>query len=132
MVGSTALEYFSSTYSQAREKFLGAVGASNAEIASYENPHLGSEGKQIFTDVALLGLESAPSVLVLCSGSVDRQYRNQRPIDPAQAAIARYPSGATRLLALTIRPDGGLQINVKSSGRIGPLPVVRAVCARDR
>ena len=69
MNGSTALEYFSSTYSQAREKFLGAARASNAEIACYENPHLGSEREQLFTDVALLGLESAPSVLVLCSGT---------------------------------------------------------------
>ncbi|MDH3737653.1 MAG: M14 family metallopeptidase [Alphaproteobacteria bacterium] len=63
------MQYFSSTYAQAREKFLSAAQSADAELVAFENPVRGAEGERLFTDVALLGAASAPSVLVLCSGT---------------------------------------------------------------
>ena len=69
MPADTAIQYFSSSYVQARDKFLGAAQSANAELVAFENPAKGVEGECLFTDVALLGSASAPSVLVLCSGT---------------------------------------------------------------
>ena len=69
MTETSPSQYFSSTYRQAREKFFAAAGAANAEMVNYENQHRDADGERLFTDVALSGLESAKSALVLCSGT---------------------------------------------------------------
>lgn len=69
MSEDTVLQYFSSTYALARKKFLSAAQSADAELITFENPVKGVEGEGLFTDVALLGDASAPSILVLCSGT---------------------------------------------------------------
>ena len=69
MSADTALANFSSTYLQARENFLAAAEAAGAELDSFMKPVKGAEGEDLFTDVALLGPESARTVLTICSGT---------------------------------------------------------------
>ena len=69
MSADTALANFSSTYLQARENFLAAAEAAGAELDSFVKPVKGAEGEDLFTDVALLGPESARTVLTICSGT---------------------------------------------------------------
>jgi len=64
-----AVQYFSSDYSEARERFLEAAHAAGAAIESFENPDRCSEGEQLFTDVALIGQTDARNILVLGSGT---------------------------------------------------------------
>ena len=69
MSTETTLANFSSTYAQAREKYLAAARAAGAELVTFENPVNGADGEDLFTDVALLGPQSARSVLTICSGT---------------------------------------------------------------
>ena len=62
-------DFFSSSYAEAREKFLAAAQSVDTQLVAFENPIRGADGENLFTDVALLGSEAAPSVLVLCSGT---------------------------------------------------------------
>ena len=64
-----AIKYFSSTYNEAREKFIEAAQAIGANIDSFQNPHTGPQGEALYTDVAAIGLKSAKDFLVLGSGT---------------------------------------------------------------
>ena len=64
-----AMEYFSSSFKEARGKFLLAVQGVGASVESFENPNTGPEGEQLFTDVAVIGAKDAKSILVLSSGT---------------------------------------------------------------
>ncbi len=69
MFPALALSNFSSTYARAREKFVAAVIAAGAEHVAFRNPVQGAAGEELCTDVALLGPDSARTVLAICSGT---------------------------------------------------------------
>lgn len=60
---------FSSTYSEARVKFLEAATQAGATLWSYAHPEVGPDGGDLFTDCAWIGPKDARSVLVLVSGT---------------------------------------------------------------
>jgi hypothetical protein len=61
--------YFSSDYRTARDRFLSAAGEADLDVESLQNPHQGPDGQPLFTDVAVIGPNTARSVLVLSSGT---------------------------------------------------------------
>jgi hypothetical protein len=66
----TDLSVFSSTYREARSKFLDAASAAGAGIAHYLHPHhKGPEGEALYLDVAVLGRPDAPNRMVVGSGT---------------------------------------------------------------
>jgi hypothetical protein len=67
--GSSHMEYFSSSYQVAREKFIKAAQEAGASIDSFQNPHMGPLGEPLFTDVAIIGSKHATDYLVLGSGT---------------------------------------------------------------
>lgn len=64
-----AKDYFSGHYEEARTKFLDAAEAAGGRLEHYRNPHAGSNGEELFTDVATFNLTGARTVLVLGSGT---------------------------------------------------------------
>jgi hypothetical protein len=60
-------QYFSTTYAEARQRFLIASRAFNAHLESFQNPL--ADGEPLFTDVALFGSRSAEKFLVIISGT---------------------------------------------------------------
>ena len=61
---------FSSSYAEARRKFLDAAGTAGAAIARYEHPaQKGPGGESLYLDVATLGDPKAPNVMVVGSGT---------------------------------------------------------------
>ena len=69
MKNMNATDYFSSSYGEARKKFLEAAIAAGAGIESLENPTPGPEGEGLFTDLALIGPRNSKTVLMLISGT---------------------------------------------------------------
>ena len=61
--------YFSSSYAQARERFLAAAGPLAARVQSYPVDAVGSQGEALATDVALIGDADAPRVLIMTSAT---------------------------------------------------------------
>lgn len=62
--------YFSSSYSEARAKFLTAIQHSGARLlSSHINPAKGPQGEDCITDVAWIGPEKASKLLILVSGT---------------------------------------------------------------
>lgn len=62
--------YFSTSYAQARSRFLAAVAGRTASTESFVLPdRLGAEGEPLSTDVALIGSAQATRLLVLSSGT---------------------------------------------------------------
>lgn len=61
-------DYFSSSYAEARQKFVARCQKAEIPVVSYENPSRGPAGEALFTDVARLGPANASRVLVLESG----------------------------------------------------------------
>ena len=64
-----AADHFSSSYGEARQKFLAAGVAARADIVSFKNPAAGPGGEELLTDLALLGPRDSKTVLVLISGT---------------------------------------------------------------
>ena len=68
-----AIGDFSPDYRTARDKFLATAkaAANHAEvrIETYDNPALGPDGQPVHTDVALIGNQDAPNVLVVNSAT---------------------------------------------------------------
>ena len=64
-----ATDHFSSSFAEARQKFLEAAAAAGAGIESLKNPATGPEGEGLFTDLALLGPRGSKTVLMLISGT---------------------------------------------------------------
>lgn len=62
-------DFFSPDYRTARDKFLDAAAAAGARIETFENPAPAPDGKPVFTDVALLGNDSAENVLLANSAT---------------------------------------------------------------
>jgi hypothetical protein len=64
-----AVHYFSPDYSSARQSFLTAADACNAEIVNFAAPALSAQGEELYTDVAALGPSDAVNALVVISGT---------------------------------------------------------------
>src|SRR5580692_3456257 len=63
-------QYFSSSYANARERYLQAAAAIHAPVETHLIPdYRGLEGEQLATDVVRLGPDSAQRLLVLTSGT---------------------------------------------------------------
>jgi len=62
-------DYFSTSYNEARDKFLKAAHGSDVQVESIIHPHLGPHGEPLFIDVAAIGPSDAKDVLVLSSGT---------------------------------------------------------------
>lgn len=60
---------FSTSYAEARTKFLHAAATADATLWSYEHPLLGPNGETLQTDCAWIGPKDATSVLVLSSAT---------------------------------------------------------------
>ena len=61
---------FSTTYSEARRRFIDAARASGAQLVHYPHPGArGPDGEPLFLDVATLGRPDAPNVMVIGSGT---------------------------------------------------------------
>jgi hypothetical protein len=63
------LDVFSTSWSQARGKFLDAARAAGATLREWPSPERGPAGEPLFTDTAWLGPVDAPRVLVVISGT---------------------------------------------------------------
>jgi len=63
------MESFSSTYNEARDKFLAAAQKLGAKIESIQHPKDGPNGESIFTDVALIGHPDPKNFFILGSGT---------------------------------------------------------------
>jgi len=61
--------FFSSTYSEARDKFIGAATDAGATLERFDNPAKGPAGGSLSTDIAWLGPRDAQRVLVTISGT---------------------------------------------------------------
>ncbi|MDQ6212964.1 M14 family metallopeptidase [Achromobacter insolitus] len=61
--------YFSSSYAQARDRFLSAAAPLAAHVQSYAIEPLGSEGEPLATDVALIGDANAERLLIMTSAT---------------------------------------------------------------
>lgn len=60
---------FSSTYAEAREKFLAEAAAHDARIITYAHPLKGPAGEDLATDIACIGPADAAKALVMASGT---------------------------------------------------------------
>ncbi|MGC1303953.1 MAG: M14 family metallopeptidase [Caulobacteraceae bacterium] len=60
---------FATDYQSARSKFIEAAAEQGAALESIAHPERGPDGREIFTDVALLGDPKAEAVLVMISGT---------------------------------------------------------------
>ena len=58
---------FSSSYAQAREKFLSAAAAAGAQLASHVHPETGLDGEVLALDVARTGPADASALLIVSS-----------------------------------------------------------------
>lgn len=61
-------EQFSSTYAQARERFLAAADVAGLTVSSYPHPLKGRDGETLAIDVALDGPADASKLLIISSG----------------------------------------------------------------
>ena len=62
--------YFSTTYTEARSKFLAAMAQGGARLlSSHTNPAKGPNGEDCVTDVAWIGPHDASKLLILVSGT---------------------------------------------------------------
>jgi len=64
----TGADSFSSSYSEAREKFLEAVAVGGGSAESFKHPCSGPDGEELAADAAWFGPSDATRVLVLTSG----------------------------------------------------------------
>jgi len=66
----TLNSWFSSSYSEARTKFLAACENRSIVMKSYLNPNAkGAQGEALYMDIARIGPENASKVLLLISGT---------------------------------------------------------------
>ncbi len=66
MIGADS---FSSSYSEARQKFLEAVATGGGSVESFKHPSAGPGGEELATDAAWFGPSDASSALVLISAT---------------------------------------------------------------
>lgn len=63
-----AASFFSQSYGEARERFLGLADAHRLHVHSHAHPMLGRDGEALSMDVARQGARDAPAVLIVSSG----------------------------------------------------------------
>ena len=64
-----SIDSFAVDYAQARDQFVAAATAAQADLRAYACPAKGPRGETLHTDVAWLGDRAAPKVLVAISGT---------------------------------------------------------------
>ena len=64
-----AINYFSASYKEARQKFLEASHYADLSIESFKTPYTSLKGDPLFTDVTLIGPKNSKTFLVLVSGT---------------------------------------------------------------
>jgi hypothetical protein len=104
-----ASEQFSSSYQQARDRFLEAAVAAGASIEGFQNPNSGPQGESLVTDVALFGPEDANTVLVVSSGTHGVEGFAGSGIQTGllrEGIAQRLPPGASLLMIHSINPFG--------------------------
>ena len=63
-------QYFSTTYAEARQKFLRAARAAAGGIETHVNPNAqGAEGEELVADVARFGEMDAENLFIVVSGT---------------------------------------------------------------
>ena len=67
-MSAAAARFFSSSYSQAREKFLDAAHQAGIAVQCKAHPEKGAEGEALAMDVALDGASGAGKLLIVSSG----------------------------------------------------------------
>lgn len=100
---------FSSSYEEARRKFLSAAKAAGASIESHRHPLAGPDGLSLYLDVAYLGLEEADTVLVMGSGTHGVEGFAGSAIQTGLSAggvSERLPNGVGLMMIHAINPQG--------------------------
>lgn len=108
---NAAERFFSQSYAQARERFLGAARDAGAAVASVAHPLSGFDGEALATDAVRIGHDDAPAVLLVssachgvegfCGSAVQTMLLGDAPI----AAAARE-AGIALLLVHALNPWG--------------------------
>ena len=100
---------FSSSYAEARDKFLEAASAAGAGLQSFNNEHRGPNGEQLATDAAYLGDPRAPKLLVMISGTHGVESLCGSGIQCGWLRAREFdalPNGCAALLVHCINPFG--------------------------
>ena len=108
-MGQVFSHCFSSTYAEARKKFLAAAGSSGARVHSLVNSHTGPNGEQLATDVAYLGTQNARKLLVMISGTHGVEALCGSGIQTgwlAERGYEQLPDDCAALLIHCINPFG--------------------------
>lgn len=104
-----APRYFSSSYQEARQKFLDAALAAGGNIDSFQNPHPGPRGEPLFMDAVFVGGGDAKRILVVISGThgVEGFAGSGIQTGLLQDGIAsRLPAGLGLLMIHAMNPYG--------------------------
>lgn len=101
-------QYFSTSYGQARSKFLAAALAAGAEIETLPHPLRGSGGEELGIDLAWLGPRAADRVLVTISGThgVEGYYGSACQTGWLAEHPRRLPRGVAALTIHASNPYG--------------------------
>jgi predicted deacylase len=105
----TSARSFSTSYSEARDKFRAAAEAVDADTECFVNPKLGPQGETLSSDVAWGGPRDAERVLTLISGvhGVEGYCGSAAQIDWLRHVdAARMPAGTAVLLIHAANPYG--------------------------
>lgn len=101
---------FSSSYSQARDKFLAAVQALDGAIEHYRNAEVtGPEGEALYADVARFGPADAARVLIVTSGTHGIEGYCGSGCQVAflrSGAVATLPADTRLVLVHAVNPYG--------------------------
>jgi hypothetical protein len=103
------LTYFSNDYREAREKFVNAAAAVNAEVFNYQNPVTGPNGESLSTDVARFGPPDAERRLLVVSGTHGAEGFCGSGIQVgllSAAGSVSLPKGTSMTLVHAINPFG--------------------------
>jgi predicted deacylase len=105
----TSARSFSTSFTEARDKFRAAAQAVVADVECLANPMLGPQGETLSTDVAWVGPSDAERVLVLLSGvhGVEGYCGSGAQIDWLRhGGAATMPTGTAVLLIHAANPYG--------------------------
>ena len=103
------LGVFSSSYAEARDKFLAAANAAGAEVQHWPHPLIGPSGEALACDSAWLGPRSATRVLVVISAT--HGVEGFAGSGPQTALLQRFsaqalPPDTALLLMHAVNPHG--------------------------
>jgi Protein of unknown function (DUF2817) len=103
-------QHFSTTYAEARQKFVDAARAAGATIEPYINPNAkGASGEELATDVARFGEPDAENLLIVCSGTHGNEGFCGSGAQIGlikEGVIAARPRTAAALLVHAVNPYG--------------------------